>query len=296
MKNKQQLYPFLKTLIHRVIFLNIGILVIYYLNVYYVSVATCNIIPVTMPTSSFCYDTHRSEVKEKTVRWHEAWSSRSSLYFDLYWPEGYASFQGVPFQEFKEREEKFFQQDIWVDSFYGEIHVEKEDGYWVSWFPQYLQKAHSTVEGIRRLYWNKDEHGELKVVGMKWTPQELDLEDVYLENVASRISTFIEKWRSAWEAANIDQYAVCYAEDSIQGSRYGKLAIVEHKKDTWRMRKPQEVILSGFRFMTVKDGIQVDMSQSYCDVAYKDKGIKTLLLRPIGNSWVIVREEWIEVP
>lgn len=242
-------------------------------------------------------DSFATEIRKKTICWNEAWIKRSSAYFDFYWPEAYSEFHGKSFQEFREKEEQIFRQNQWLDHFYGEIHVEREAGYWVSWFPQYIRRDDSFSEGIRRLYWREDAKGELKIVGMKWTPQELDLESAYLENVTSQLTGFIEDWRYAWENGDVEKYAIYYAEDSIQGDRRGRAAIVEHKKLTWSIRKPKEVFLSGLRVMAVKDGIQVDMAQSFHDaLAYKDKGIKTLLLRPTGKSWVIVREDWSEIP
>lgn len=240
---------------------------------------------------------YMSRVKERTVHWNEAWATRSSDFFEFFWPEAYSAFQGKSFQEFRDKEELFFQQNQWIDDFYGEIFVEKELGYWVSWFYQYVRMANSSMEGIRRLYWRENEKGELKVVGMKWIPQELNMEESYLENVASRVLTFIEGWRFAWENGDVEKYAIYYADDSVQGDRYGKNAIVKHKEITWSVRKPKAVFLSGIRVMAVKEGIQVDMSQSFRDaLAYQDKGTKTLLLRPVGKSWVIIREDWSEIP
>lgn len=237
-----------------------------------------------------------SQIKNRTVQWNDARIKRSITFFDFYWPEVYTIFQGSSFQDYRDKEEQFFKSSQWLDSFYGEIHVEKEGDYWVSWFHHYLRMPSSSSEGIRKLYWKENGEGELKIVGMKWIPQDLDLESSYLESVTSRITAFIEDWRFAWETGNVEKYAVYYAEDSIQGDRYGKDAIVEHKKSTWSIRKPKEVFLSGLRVMAVKDGIQVDMAQSFHDsLAYSDKGIKTLLLRPTGKSWVIVREDWSEI-
>lgn len=237
-----------------------------------------------------------SHLKNRTVQWNDAWVKRSLTFFDFYWPEAYTVFQGIPFQEYKDKEVKSFKVNQWVDSFYGEIHVEKEAEYWVSWFHQYLRMPSSSIEGIRKLYWKENEQGELKIVGMKWIPQELDLESSYLESITSKITAFIEGWRFAWETGDVEKYAVYYAEDSIQGDRRGKDAIIEHKRSTWNTRKPKEVSLTGLRVMAVKDGIQVDMAQSFHDaLAYSDKGIKTLLLRPTGKSWVIVREDWSEI-
>lgn len=61
--------------------------------------------------------------------------------------------------------------------------------------------------------------------------------------------------------------------------------------------KPARVDLSGLRVMVVQGGVKVDMMQTYRDTSgYQDKGVKTVMLHPQGESWLIASEDWSAVP
>lgn len=49
--------------------------------------------------------------------------------------------------------------------------------------------------------------------------------------------------------------------------------------------------------MVVQGGVKVDMMQTYRDTSgYQDKGVKTVMLHPQGESWLIASEDWSAVP
>jgi hypothetical protein len=61
----------------------------------------------------------------------------------------------------------------------------------------------------------------------------------------------------------------------------------------WKRLKPVQVDISGLRVMLDRQGVKVDMTQIYKDSLGKgDKGVKTLVLQPQGESWSIVSETW----
>jgi hypothetical protein len=42
-----------------------------------------------------------------------------------------------------------------------------------------------------------------------------------------------------------------------------------------------------------KEGLKIRMIQEYQDnKGYRDKGVKTMILHPQGDSWVIFKELW----
>lgn len=236
-------------------------------------------------------------LENKTREWNAAWAARSSTLFDYYWPEAYSRAQGEPFQIFRAQKEKLFRTFPWIQILYGDIQVLQGPDYWVTWFAQYYRAPNLSTEGIRRLYWQPDSKGELRIVGMEWIPQDMGMETVYLENITASVTDFIERWRKAWQAGDTKQYATFYASDARQGERVGLSSIVKHKETTWRKNKPTKVALTGLRVMVVQGGVKADMTQIYSDSSgYRDKGVKTVWLHPKGNDWRIVSEDWSVVP
>lgn len=229
----------------------------------------------------------------KTEEWNRAWALRSEKMFGFYDGASYSQAQGESFGTFRARKESLFKRLPWIQIFYGDIHVLQGPGYWVTWFEQYYRAPNLTTEGIRRLYWQPDDGGELKIVGMEWLPQDTGMERAYLENLAPGVASFVEDWRKAWLSADLARYGSFYAKNAVQDSRSGLDAIMDHKKRTWSMKKPKAVEFLGIRVRLEDKGVRVDMTQVYRDSAgYQDKGVKELLLYPEEDSWRIVSETW----
>lgn len=235
-------------------------------------------------------------LEDRTRRWNEAWAARSEGMFAFYEPASYAKAQGESFAAFRANKERLFATLPWIQIFTSEIHVLRGPDYWVTWFGQYYRAPNTSAEGIRRLYWQPDTTGELKIVGMEWIPEALGLESNYLEMVTPGVTAFVERWRKAWESGDVNAYMACYAPDAVQPPRSGAAAIEQHKRGTWGRKKPARVAFSGVRVMVEQVGVSVDMTQDYRDASgYRDKGIKRILLHPRGDTWVIAREDWSAV-
>ena len=206
---------------------------------------------------------------------------------------GRALFHQVRFLQSRGQKERLFKTLPWIHIIHGDIQVLRGPGYWVSWFNQYYRAPNLSTEGIRRLYWQPDDTGEVRIVGMEWLPEDLGMETAYLESVTPDVTAFVEHWRKAWESGNLKAYMAFYAPNAVQKPLVGAAAIEQHKRSTWAKGKPSKVSLSGLRVMVLKDGVSVDMTQVYSNTkGYSDKGIKRILLHPDGNSWVIASEEW----
>lgn len=236
-------------------------------------------------------------LEQKTRDWNAAWAGREKKMFDYYWPEAYSKAQGESFHAFQAQKERLFTTLPWVEIIYGDIQVLQGPDYWVSWFGQYYRAPNLSTEGIRRLYWQPDNKGELRIVGMEWIPMDLGMETTYLETVTPKVTAYIERWRKAWLAGDVAAYGSFYGPSAVQGLRTSAQSIIQHKKLTWAKNKPAKVDLTGLRVMLVQGGVKVDMTQNYRDsTGYQDKGIKTVLLHPKGNDWVIVSEDWSAIP
>ncbi len=148
-------------------------------------------------------------------------------------------------------------------------------------------------QGVRTLWWRREEDGSFRIVGSEFRPAELGLAADYLEDVSNAVSADLEAWRKAWEAGRLDDYMAFYTDDAMQQGRWGAKNIRRQKESLWARTKPALVRLSGLRLVMDKRGIRADMNQVYTDSAgHSDRGTKTLLLRFDGKSWRIQREDW----
>ena len=150
-------------------------------------------------------------------------------------------------------------------------------------------------KGSQTLLWQKNENGEIGIVGSQFLPSNADLDGRYLELVSKDIGKMLEGWRLAWEKAQLEDYMSYYAPNATQSKRVGLKSIRRNKELLWANVKPEYVQFSGMRFSPDKQGgIRVDMNQSYADSSgKKDKGLKTLILKYDGARWLIQREDWV---
>lgn len=153
-------------------------------------------------------------------------------------------------------------------------------------------------EGVRELWWQRGEDKSFRLVGSRWTPGEQGLAMVYLEAASGEASAMLERWRAAWEQADLDAYIACYTGDAVQQGRRGARFLRQQKQNLWQRVRPTLVQLSGMRFSLDRKGLRADMMQSYADSkGMSDRGTKTLLLEYDGTDWRIAREDWVaELP
>ncbi len=96
------------------------------------------------------------EVEERTRGWRKAWR-RGEAGDGYIAPERAASIRKIERQEKRAR------------ATFGPVRVLEGPGYVVSWFAQRTAlPGGGTETGVRRLYWEKREDGEYRIVGMAW--------------------------------------------------------------------------------------------------------------------------------
>ncbi len=106
----------------------------------------------------------------KTHGWAKAWAGRSKKFFDYYDMEAYSIAQGESFSAFRKQKERIFKKVSFIDIKLANLQVLQGPGYWVTWFQQDYRASNLSSKGVRRLYWQKDNKGELRIVGMEWAP------------------------------------------------------------------------------------------------------------------------------
>ena len=152
-------------------------------------------------------------------------------------------------------------------------------------------------EGLRELWWQRDGDKGFRLVASRWTPGAHGLAAVYLEAVSGEAGAMIERWRAAWERADLDAYMAAYTQDAVQQGRRGARYLRQQKQNLWQRVRPTLVQLSGVRISLDRKGLRADMVQAYADSkGMSDRGTKTLLLEYDGTGWHIAREDWVAEP
>lgn len=108
---------------------------------------------------------------KRTQEWAKAWSGRSRNFFDYYDAEAYAAAQGENFAAFRQQKERIFKAVSHIDIKIRNVQALQGPGYWVTWFEQDYRASNLSSRGVRRLYWQKNAKGELRIVGMEWEPK-----------------------------------------------------------------------------------------------------------------------------
>lgn len=328
-------------------------------------VALADVVKQTNGMPSGTDEQTTKRLRENVKGWANAWGSRSVSMFDFYDPEAYSVTQ-EPFSQFKAQKERLFKMLPWIKNNVSNVNVMKGPGYWVTWFFQDYKAPNLETKGVRRLYWQENNKGDLRIVGMEWLPgltmdggvlvasaddpggeqpkaqgplraeggpiiiegkdapqkqtqvaagpEKVAAPEVKADNKAeakkaeddktakgkqdksAEVKQFVESWRKAWEAGDLNAYAKFYAKDAVQGSRKGQASIKSQKQTLWANAKPSKVNLGNIRIAPASGGlIKVEMTQIYKDKKGQgDKGTKTLHLKAVGKNLEIVREDWRE--
>ncbi|EFI33976.1 ErfK/YbiS/YcfS/YnhG family protein [Desulfonatronospira thiodismutans ASO3-1] len=238
------------------------------------------------------------KIADLSLDWAAAWSDGTGEYFEFYLPDRFARSSGKSFSSFKNHKQGLFNTYDWMDVYIEQPKVLAGPDYWVSYFGQVFNSSGFFSSGVKRLYWQKDEAGDLRIVGEEFRNyNKPGLKDSYIKDRGQRLKQVVEKWRQAWLEADVDKYASFYHPDAVQGNVRGLDSILKDKKDLWeRGNEPAEIEISDIEAHVGRDGFEVRFKQEYASRSgYSDKGIKTLQFVPgSGDSWLILREDWRE--
>jgi murein L,D-transpeptidase YafK len=233
-----------------------------------------------------------TELVSKVSTWARLWEDGDPKFFEFYDPDKFSR-SGESFRNFKEHKLQQFNATNWRQVRVGEMRVVAGPDYWVTYFGQYYRTGSLTTEGIKRLYWQKDEQGVMRIVGNEWESANLGMERRYVEESVQQVMTLLESWRAAWEKGDVQKYLTFYDSKASQGDRVGLNSIRDHKLRLWKEKRPQKVAIDDLQTSLHPDGLKISFIQGYqADGNFKDKGYKTILLQPRGDSWRIVKEEW----
>lgn len=246
----------------------------------------------------------REELSKRTAGWLTALSNRdmtaAALESEFYDAARFNKVAGLPRglslpQERRERQRLL--RSPWLRVFNGAQEWSVDGQTALCRLPVLVVGQRGLEEGLRELWWQRDGDKGFRLVASRWTPGVHGLAAVYLEAVSSEASAMIERWRAAWERADLDAYIEAYAKDAVQQGRRGARYLRQQKQTLWQRVRPTLVQLSGVRISLDKKGLRADMVQVYADSkGMSDRGTKTLLLEYDGTGWHIAREDWVAEP
>ncbi len=234
------------------------------------------------------------EVIANTLEWAKAWSRKSDEFFAFHDAAKFSVAQNEPFNEFCDHKRQLFAKMPWIHVLLDDVRAVQGPGYWVTYFGQLYRSPILSSEGIKRLYWQKNDQGRFVIVGMEYDEVPVGLESKYLARVRGDITTLVEGWRQAWEKGAPSEYIAYYADNATQGDRRGKTTILEQKQHLWAGAKaPKKVAFRDMKIGLSQDGVLVEFIQEYASKdGVADKGKKKLLLAPVGDGWSILGEDW----
>ncbi len=239
-----------------------------------------------------------ARIVHQTLQWAGDWQAKSDRYFEYYDPELFPKSAKQSFGRFKAHKKGLFNQYYWMDVYIDYPKVLEGPDYWVSYFGQVFKAPGFYSAGIKRLYWKQDESGDFRIVGEEWRLYPDDgLEQRYLYNREKYVQDLVNRWKQSWLAANLENYGSFYYEKAVQNNLRGVKSIIDHKDDIWgRGLLPQTIYLEDMRVTSVENGFSVEFVQSYSsETGYSDYGLKTLILAPFENEWLIKSETWSEI-
>lgn len=226
-------------------------------------------------------------------KWADAWQRGSDEFFGYYDAASFGRAENVSFSRFRSHKEGLFKRYPWIRIMAHDIRALPGPDYVVTFFRQYYRTPTMASEGVKRLYWMRDEAGRLRIVGREWKRTRRTLDGEFLARSKGEIAPLLEAWRKAWERGDLADYMTHYTQDAAQGDREGAASIRDQKKDLWSAAPPSRVAMLEPKYNLVPQGVEVVFGQSYtAQSGYEDHGIKTMLLVPDGSKWKILREDW----
>ena len=223
-----------------------------------------------------------------TRLWAQSWDKKSPRFFSFYDTEYFS-------QKFTDHKKRLFLKYKWIDVVIGDVKCIAGKEYSVTYFNQLYTAPGFRSEGVKRLYWKKSSRGEWKIIGSEWYHFVTDLDEQYAKALTNDLSTWLEKWRTAWQEGDIDRYLDYYAAHAVQGNLQGAEVIGAHKRELIREgKKPTKIILGSPVVTMGTTSTRISFVQEYSsENGYVDKGIKALVLQRTGeDDWQIVSETW----
>lgn len=231
---------------------------------------------------------------ERVHQWADDWQNKRDSFFDYFQHDKFAQTEGVSFASFKSHKQGIFARQPWIHVMVDNVRVIQGPDYWVTTFDQFY-RTQSIVSTVgKRFYWQKDHDGAWRIVGEEYTDvPAAKLETRYLSSLRPGVEKMLKDWLEAWLSADIDKYMAFYDAGASSGAQHDAEAIREYKAALWTSKTPVRIAADRVELALHQKGIKVSFVQTFEDsTGYSDKGVKTLVLAPKGDGWIIESETW----
>jgi len=121
------------------------------------------------------------EVVAATHAWAKAWESKSEAFFEFHDPQKFALSQGQPFSAFRNQKEGLFRKLPWILVAVEDVRAVAGPDYWVTYFIQFYRSPSLISQGVKRLYWQKNDKDKWVVVGMEFEQMQPTLAGKYVK-------------------------------------------------------------------------------------------------------------------
>ncbi len=121
------------------------------------------------------------EVVAATFAWAKAWESKSEAFFEFHDAQKFAISQGQPFSAFRNQKEGLFKKLPWILVAVEDVRAVAGPDYWVTYFIQFYRSPSLISQGVKRLYWQKNDKDKWVVVGMEFEQMEPTLAGKYVK-------------------------------------------------------------------------------------------------------------------
>jgi ketosteroid isomerase-like protein len=233
------------------------------------------------------------QLTERVHQWASDWQNKRERFFDYFQPEKFAQTEGVSFSSFKSNKLGIFARQPWIHVMVDNVRVIQGPDYWVTTFEQYYRTQDLISAVGKRFYWQKDKDGAWRIVGGEYTEASPSLEGRYLGAKRAEVERMLKGWLEAWLAADVDKYIAFYTDDATNGRQHNAKTIRDYKQSLWVSKSPTRIAADKVEVSMHQKGLKVTFTQSYEDSAgQSDRGTKTLIITPKGDTWAIVSESW----
>jgi len=253
-------------------------------------------------------------------RWRHAWVYGDIAAYISCYDASFLS-RGMNLRQWRAYKRRLFRRyrhAMTVDL--GEPVIVGGEDYLVFAFRQHFRGGKFSADGLKRLY-VKHSRGRFRIIGEAWIPERellkawrhytralskitapadgyhivaalpgktkrLVKKDPYRE-----IKQLLSKWKTAWEARDINDYAVLYSS-RFKPVRMGLDEWKAHKINTFRKNGAIHLKMKKIRINIRGKVASVHFTQVYRSRRVTDTGRKDMILCRESGTWKIFRERW----
>lgn len=238
-------------------------------------------------------DKTAQQLVERVRAWAGDWQGKRERFFDYFEPAKFAQTEGVSFGQFKSHKQAIFARQPWIHVMVDNVRAIQGPDYWVTTFEQYYRTQDLVSAVGKRFYWQKDKDGAWRIVGGEYTEASPTLEARYLAAKRAEVDRMLKGWLEAWLSADVDKYMAYYTDDASNGRQNSAKAMRDYKQVLWTTKTPVRIAADKVEVSMHQKGLKVTFVQSYEDSSgAADKGRKTLVITPKGDTWAIASESW----